>query len=345
MTIFIISSVCHLHVYWGQVAVAAASAIGAVWFTLEDGYGVGTGLAIAVVTYICVRWVIAWAYRVRYWYDRGTQGVHYERCPNCEARRYRMQGDWILRCHTCGWKPGWLGIRWLTRSVPSIQLRRTVVGPQLLVVVVAAVLVVSGLTAGVTMTSLSSVMGGSAVENDPSSEAEISNTSTPRSETSRQTATETDGGRLNITRVERWVWRYTNAERSQRGLNNVSYAPRVANVARGHSKNMAKHDYIGHTEPNGETGKERYQGVCDYSGSGYTFGENVANGYYEKRFTAWKTDETVYLTTEREVAKYLVNEWMRSEGHRENILREGWSELGVGVAASGNKVYASQTFC
>lgn len=66
---------------------------------------------------------------------------------------------------------------------------------------------------------------------------------------------------------------------------------------------MATHNYIGHTEPNGEAGKERYQDVWDYSGSGYTFGENAANAYYDQRITAWGTGETVYLTTEREVAR------------------------------------------
>jgi uncharacterized protein YkwD len=330
---------------WSQIAVAAASAIGALLVVLDYGYAIGTAVAIAVVTYICVRWAIAWAYRVRYWYGRGTQGVYYESCPDCDARRYRAEGDWILQCHTCGWKPGVMGLRWLTRSVPSIQLRRTVVGLNLIVVVVAAALVVSGLTAGVTVASLGSAVNGISLAGDSPPEAGSDGASTPRSEASRQTTTDADHERLNVTEIERWVWRYTNAERSQRGLNNVSYAPRIADVARAHSEDMAKYDYIGHTEPNGETGEERYQGVCDYSGSGYSFGENVANAYYEQRFTAWGTDETVYLATEKELARYLVDGWMRSEGHRENLLNKEWTELGVGVAVSGDKVYASQTFC
>jgi uncharacterized protein YkwD len=206
-------------------------------------------------------------------------------------------------------------------------------------------LVVSGLTAGVTMASLSSAVNGSTPAGDSLTEAGSGGVSTPQSDTPRQTATDTHDDGLNITETERWVWRYTNAERSQRGLNNVSYAPRVASVARDHSENMATRGYIEHTEPNGETGEERYQGVCDYSGSGYAFGENVAGAYYERSFVAWGTDETVYLATEKEVARYLVDGWMRSEDHRKNILHEEWTELGVGVAVSGGEVYASQTFC
>ncbi|WP_233263396.1 CAP domain-containing protein [Halorhabdus sp. CUG00001] len=331
--------------YWGQIAIAAVSAIGAIWFTVQNEQSIGTGFAIGVVVYICVRWVIAWVYRIRYWLNRGTQGIYYERCPNCDAQRYRKQGKWILKCHTCGWKPGWPGFRWITRSVPSIQFRRTVIGPKLLVVVVAAVLVVSGLTAGVTIGSFDSVADGSALAGESPSKAGNDNTPTPQTDSSRPTTTDTDDKGLNNTRIGRWIWIYTNIERSQHGLSNVSYAPRIASAAREHSENMAKHDYIGHTEPNGETGEERYQDVCDYTGSGYSFGENAASAYYEESFTAWGTNETVYLTTEKELAKYLVNGWMRSDGHRANILNEEWTELGVGIAVSGNKVYASQTFC
>lgn len=203
------------------------------------------------------------------------------------------------------------------------------------------------------MSGLNSMAGELALAGGSTPAADSYNTPTqqpdttpsPRTDSSQQTTTESDDGKLNITKVERWIWIYTNAERSQHGLNNVSYAPRIASVARDHSENMAKHDYIGHTEPNGETGEERYADVCDYTGSGYAFGENAASAYYNERFIAWGTDQTVYLTTEQEVAKYLVDGWMRSDGHRANILTEEWTELGAGIAVSGNKVYASQTFC
>jgi uncharacterized protein YkwD len=150
---------------------------------------------------------------------------------------------------------------------------------------------------------------------------------------------------LNDTRVERLVWRYTNVERNERGLRNVSYAPRIAEVADDHSANMARHDYIGHTEPNGQTGEERYAGVCDYSGKNYLFGENVGGAWYKEQMQAYGTDDTIYLENESEVARYLVDAWMRSDGHRENMLDAGWTELGVGVNVTDDKVYASQTFC
>jgi len=141
------------------------------------------------------------------------------------------------------------------------------------------------------------------------------------------------------------VWEFTNDERAKHGLNRVEYAPRIVDPAREHSRNMAKHDYVGHTEPNGETGEERYAGVCDYSGSGYSFGENAYGAWYKQDMRI-DNGEVVYLSTERELARYLVDGWMDSEGHRENILNPSWQELGVGIyKREDGHVFASQTFC
>ncbi|MEG0641670.1 MAG: CAP domain-containing protein, partial [Clostridium sp.] len=43
-------------------------------------------------------------------------------------------------------------------------------------------------------------------------------------------------------------------------------------------------------------------------------------------------------------AKAIVDGWMSSPGHRENILRAGYEEIGIGVAIKGNKVMATQIF-
>jgi uncharacterized protein YkwD len=145
---------------------------------------------------------------------------------------------------------------------------------------------------------------------------------------------------FNRTRVERLVWKFTNEKRVENGLRRVEYAPRIVEPARGHSQNMARHGYVGHTQPNGQTMEERYSGVCRYPG------ENVFGTWYENDFEAWKTGEVKHLTTEKELARYLVNGWMRSEGHRENILTPKWEELGVGIyKRDDGKVFAAQTFC
>jgi len=84
---------------------------------------VGAG---SVTTYYLVRWIWATFHRTRYWLPTGTKGTYSERCPNCRSGRHRMSGDWLLECKKCGWKPGLPVLRWLYRSVPAVQFRRSV---------------------------------------------------------------------------------------------------------------------------------------------------------------------------------------------------------------------------
>jgi len=96
---------------------------------LISGFIITSAVAAAVLSYLGVRWVWATIARTRYWLSRGTEGVYQESCPNCQRQRYRVSGDWILTCHKCGWKPGWPVIRWVTRSVPGVQFRRSLSQP------------------------------------------------------------------------------------------------------------------------------------------------------------------------------------------------------------------------
>lgn len=133
--------------YWGQVAVALASALSTASYLYTRGRSVSVAVLAAIVVYFLVRWVIAWGYRTRYWYRRGTKGYYSISCPDCGQYIYRRRRDWILKCGRCGWTAGWPVVRWLTQSVPARQLRRTVVGPQLVVVIVASALLLSGTAA------------------------------------------------------------------------------------------------------------------------------------------------------------------------------------------------------
>lgn len=70
----------------------------------------------------------AWVKVTHYWLIRGTEGKKRWDCGGCGRAIYRKSMDWIPRCHSCGWKAGRPGIRWLTHSVPIEQaLRRNLV--------------------------------------------------------------------------------------------------------------------------------------------------------------------------------------------------------------------------
>jgi uncharacterized protein YkwD len=62
---------------------------------------------------------------------------------------------------------------------------------------------------------------------------------------------------------------------------------------------------------------------------------NIRNGV---RSYDWKTPA--------EIAVSIVDGWMKSRGHRENILESGVSRTGIGVAVSPEgKVLVTQVFC
>lgn len=71
-------------------------------------------------------WIARTIGRTRYWLDRGTRGEYYENCPKCNEKRYRVDGDWILKCYECNWKTGYPVLRWFRKSVPIIQFKRSI---------------------------------------------------------------------------------------------------------------------------------------------------------------------------------------------------------------------------
>ena len=45
-----------------------------------------------------------------------------------------------------------------------------------------------------------------------------------------------------------------------------------------------------------------------------------------------------------DMARQIVDGWMRSPGHRQNILRPNYTHLGTGVSQSGSEIRATQNF-
>lgn len=94
---------------------------------------------------------------------------------------------------------------------------------------------------------------------------------------------------------------------------------RLDQAAESHTANMIAGGYFGHYGPNGQTPADRMrESHYIYSSSiGYTIGENIAWG-------------TGALAT----PKAIVEAWMASPPHRENILNAQFEDTGIGVRAS-----------
>lgn len=128
---------------------------------------------------------------------------------------------------------------------------------------------------------------------------------------------------INASAFEKRVLELVNEERAKRGLSALKWSNELASVARAHSKDMHERSFFSHTNPDGKSPFDRIKAA----GISYSYAaENIAAGQ--------ATPEAV------------VEGWMNSQGHRENILNAKLKYLGVGFyeAAGGYKYYWTQNF-
>ena len=134
----------------------------------------------------------------------------------------------------------------------------------------------------------------------------------------------------NLAEVRAAVLCLHNDIRERHGLPELRDNHRLRSAALAHSADMVQRRYFDHTAPGGATMVDRILRARYTSRSeGWVLGENLA----------WGTGR---LGTPRGV----VRAWMQSPGHRANILRGSYRELGIGVVTgipSGSSTGATYT--
>ena len=141
------------------------------------------------------------------------------------------------------------------------------------------------------------------------------------------------------------VHQLANRERESRGIPRLSYDHHLAFIARGHSRDMAHHNYLGHVNGHGESPTDRA------TRKGYRFDGVTYSGISENCHQLWSTGQDrsgkKYRKDLRQMATEAVRGWMDSPGHRSNILNAKYQVEGVGFARSRKhrgKVYLTQKF-
>ena len=107
-----------------------------------------------------------------------------------------------------------------------------------------------------------------------------------------------------------------NGQRTDAGLPALAANAKLDQSSLGHSQDMVAKGYFDHQSQDGRDVTERIRvtGYIPTRGE-WTVGENLAWG-------------TGTLAT----PKGIVDAWMNSQGHRDNILRSGFKEAGLGIA-------------
>jgi uncharacterized protein YkwD len=122
--------------------------------------------------------------------------------------------------------------------------------------------------------------------------------------------------------LELRVLALTNRHRQAKGCVPLRSRYSLRRAARGHSVTMARHDEMSHQLP----GEPRFSTRITRAGyRGWSMvAENVARGF--------------------DNAEAVVRAWMRSAGHRRNLLNCRLRHLGVGVVLSGGQLWWTQNF-
>ncbi len=107
-----------------------------------------------------------------------------------------------------------------------------------------------------------------------------------------------------------------NAQRARHGLRRLKLNKRLSRAARRHARDMVRRDYFGHDSLGGATFLDRIRRTGYLRGARtWTVGENLAWG-----------------THGRAAPRVITAMWMRSAGHRANILNTSFREVGIGLA-------------
>ena len=121
--------------------------------------------------------------------------------------------------------------------------------------------------------------------------------------------------RRNMRKVRRAILCLHNQIRARHHLPLLRINRRLGRAAVGHSSSMVRQRYFDHTDPNGATFVQRIMRARYVRpNQGWSLGENIA----------WGTGR---LSTPAGVMRA----WMHSPGHRANILRRSYREVGIGI--------------
>ncbi|MED3976176.1 CAP domain-containing protein [Priestia megaterium] len=116
-----------------------------------------------------------------------------------------------------------------------------------------------------------------------------------------------------VSSYEQEVANLVNKERAKYGLKPLTLNTKLSNVARIKSQDMLDNVYFDHNSPTYGSPFD----MMKHFGITYSWaGENIAKGQ----------------TSPEEV----MNAWMNSQGHRENILNSHYTEIGVGYVEDGH---------
>ncbi len=158
-----------------------------------------------------------------------------------------------------------------------------------------------------------------ALENQRTKNAKTKASAKPKAKTSQTPITCQNTDLMptpdNVELVRAAILCLHNQIRSQNNLPLLKDNAKLRKAANSHSSAMVNEGYFDHTSPDGDSFVDRIIGA-GYAkrNDGWTLGENIAWG-----------------TGDLSSAKGVMDAWMNSPGHKSNILKKAYREVGIGI--------------
>ncbi len=131
---------------------------------------------------------------------------------------------------------------------------------------------------------------------------------------------------LNKANNERYILDLINGQRAKYSLGSLRWNSSLSDLARSYSKKMARERFFSHYDNDGKSLAERAS---------------------EMKITKWRLiGENLFMCEGYDqFAQLAVKGWMKSPGHRQNILENRFNETGIGIAKSRDgTIYITQVF-
>jgi uncharacterized protein YkwD len=121
--------------------------------------------------------------------------------------------------------------------------------------------------------------------------------------------------------LESGLWVAVNEVRARHHLIPLRRSAELDRVARSHSSDMARRNYLSHDNPEGANPLDRIQGAAM---TGFTLAA-----------------ENLGKTNRNDPNREIVESWLRSPEHRRNLLAPPFNTTGIGIsrAADGSLIY------
>ena len=136
-----------------------------------------------------------------------------------------------------------------------------------------------------------------------------------------------------VSRLEKLMWQVVNDERKGKGLPSLAWDEAMANIARAHSAEMRDKKYFAHESPTPSLRAPSDRYVAGVGKTPHIVAENV--------YRAWGSRSFLGEGDIRDAHKSL----MESPGHRSNLLYNGITQVGIGIAANATgDIWITQLF-